>query len=628
MLKHNCLLAFVIFLLTAITAVAFPQEDTSKVRELLNSTNDKTKSFEEIIKITEKAIILSEKIDYMQGKADALNINGRANLKVGKYPEAMRAFLEELMLRTNNPGWENSSIGKVYNLIGESYRAVANFEMAIENLNKGLKFNREKNDEREIAHSYNRLSAVYFEIMSRDKDINAGEKAEEFSMRSIDISKRIHEQELIINSYNIIGAINTSRKNYDDALKYFFLALDEIGNDTTYSDKPNILNNIASVYNRRKDYRKAIDYGLQSHKISKKSGIKIYTLFAAEVLSNSYANIGDYKEAYIYMFEVYSDYLELFDERKSAEIYGLQKKFENELTVQEESIKSTKRFIIGVAFITIIVIVGIVIFAKHKQQDLLNKELENKNKFISFQKEELEQSNAAKDKFFSILSHDIKNPLNGILLFSKELNSEFNEIIDEEKKEYIEHIKTSSESLFKLIDKVLAWSRVQTKKINVVPEKIDLYETLLHTVELQKVNSLRKNIVIENNIPKGINVVADKNILETVLRNLVDNSVKFTKAGGKITVSTEVRDKIVNISVTDTGVGMSKPHLEKLFLIDRKNSSLGTNSEEGTGLGLILCKEMLELMGVTLKVESEEEKGSRFFFELPLDNSGSHFKLI
>ncbi|MCX6163785.1 MAG: HAMP domain-containing sensor histidine kinase, partial [Ignavibacteriae bacterium] len=374
----------------------------------------------------------------------------------------------------------------------------------------------------------------------------------------------------------------------------------------------------SSVYNEKKEYTKSIEYGLQSYELSKKSDIKVYIIVASRVLSDSYVKTGDFQNAFKYLIEAHNLYVKLYDERKTAEIYGIQKKHETELTEKEEKAKTTKRIIVGIALIFFLLIIGIGVYTRHKQQILLNKELAQKNELINIQKEELARSNAAKDKFFSILSHDIRNPLNGILGFSNALDSEFEEISNEEKKEYIGYLKTSSESLFKLIDRLLIWSRLQSGRIEINKEKINLYEIISNVICLQKANAIRKGIILENEIPSEINVIADKNILDMVSRNLLDNAVKFTEAGGKIIIKSKTTDNNVLISFIDTGVGISKADLNKIFLIDQKLTSKGTDSEEGTGLGLILCKEMLELIGAALKIESEEGKGSRFFFELPI----------
>jgi signal transduction histidine kinase len=619
MLKVNKLLSgFILLLVFYGFTDSRAQEDIAKVRELLTSSNDKSKPYTEIINISDSAILICEKINYLQGKADALNIKGRAYMKLGEYSNAMDAFFEELGLREKNTGWENSSIGYLYAQIGEAYRAISNFDLAIEFLNKGKIIVEEKKDNKSLAYIYNRFAAVYHELSFRRTDTSYSFKAVEMANRSLEINNEFNDVELLLSNYNIIGSAYAFRGEYDEALEYLLNGLSIADKDTNYSDKPNIMNNISSVYSSKGDYDKAIEYAYRSHEISEKSGIKIYVLVSARALSDAYSKKKDYKNAFLYLLEAHDLYLTLFDERKTAEIYGLQKKHENELIIQEENAKAIRRITFGISFIIIVIVVSIVIYLKHKQQILLNKELEKKNSLISSQKEEMFQVNAAKDKFFSILSHDIRNPLNGILGFSNILESEFEEINDEEKKEYIGYIKTSSESLFRLIDKVLIWSRLETGRFELEKSEINLSEIVSHAVSLQKPNSIRKGIMLESKVSDSINVYADKNFLDTVIRNLIDNAVKFTEAGGNVSVEAQVTGNTVTIGVADTGVGIDKAALDKIFHIDQKITSKGTDLEEGSGLGLILCKEMLEVMGSTLKVDSEKGKGSKFYFDLPV----------
>lgn len=612
--KYSVYLVLLIFLAGSFKLSA--QSDSVRVRELLLSTRDKSKKLEEIVIICDDAIKLADEVNYLQGKADAYNIRGKAYLNLADYSKATESFWEEYALRDKNPDWSNSSLGQTCNMIGESYRAIGSFDLALKYLEKGLQINEQKNDKREIAFSYNRMAAVYHEIAIRETDTNVSLKADLYALKSVEINK--NDTNNIINSYNIVGAANIFRRNYKAGLKYLFLALEYIGSDSTYIDKPNILNNIASTYFLKGDYKDAIKYGLISYELSKKSGVKIYIQVAARGLSITYKELNDYANAYKYLNEADVLYLKIFDDKKTAEIYSFQKKHEIELNEQEQREKRTKMMIIGIAFFLLVTTISSGIYIRHRQQLRINKELEYKNEVISKQKDNLTKSNASKDKFFSILSHDIKNPLNGILGFSNILEVDYDDISDEEKKKYIGYVKTSSESLYKLVDRLLIWSRLQTHNIESNIEDINLREIVLNIIDLHKVNAIRKGIILVNNFDKDIIVKADNYLLDMVLRNLIDNAIKFTEQGGKISVTYEISGKKITVNVFDNGVGIKKEDLNKIFLIDQKTVTSGTAKEEGTGLGLILCKDMLELMDTKLEVESEEGEGSRFYFELQL----------
>ncbi len=231
--------------------------------------------------------------------------------------------------------------------------------------------------------------------------------------------------------------------------------------------------------------------------------------------------------------------------------------------------------------------------------------------------EELKSLNASKDKFFSIIAHDLKSPLSGLLGFSEILYEEFDELKDEEKKEFIGHSYHAAKNIMALLENLLEWSRMQIGSISFSPSEIDVESITTGVIDLFAQNAKSKNIKLEKQIDSGIRAFADKNMFKTVLRNLISNGIKFTKDGGTITVSANVQTDYVSISVSDSGVGIGEENLKKLFKIDSSFSTLGTNKERGTGLGLMLCKELVNKNGGNIHAESELGKGTKFIFTLP-----------
>ncbi len=231
-------------------------------------------------------------------------------------------------------------------------------------------------------------------------------------------------------------------------------------------------------------------------------------------------------------------------------------------------------------------------------------------------KEELKQAVATKDKFFSIIAHDLANIFNTSLGSSNLLTS--NEQLDnEERTEFLLLIHKSLEKGYSLLRNLLEWSRSQTGRIQVTPTTLNLKNLADQNLALLENNAKTKNITLFSSV-ENISVVADENMLYTIIRNLLSNAIKFTPKGGKIEISaTIVEDGLVEISISDTGVGIKPENLDKLFRIDVSLSTRGTAQEEGTGLGLILCKEFVEKNGGTIGVKSELGKGSRFYFCLP-----------
>ena len=230
---------------------------------------------------------------------------------------------------------------------------------------------------------------------------------------------------------------------------------------------------------------------------------------------------------------------------------------------------------------------------------------------------ELIAANASKDKFFSIIAHDLKNPFNGIIGLSTLLVDDFDSFPVEEQKEFILDIKTTAENTFRLLQNLLEWSQTQIGKIHFEPTQFMLGAITTEIVDLVKTSAANKNINLESDIPPEIRVYADKNMINTVIRNLLLNAVKFTRNGGRISLSARKINNVVEIAVADNGVGISPEQFKKLFCIDCNVVSYGTEGEQGTGLGLILCKEFVEKNSGMIRVESEVGVGSTFTISLP-----------
>lgn len=229
----------------------------------------------------------------------------------------------------------------------------------------------------------------------------------------------------------------------------------------------------------------------------------------------------------------------------------------------------------------------------------------------------LRDLNATKDKFFSIMAHDLKNPLSIFALATSTLSQEIENMEIDDAKEYLEDLRINADNIYKLLENLLTWSRTQRKKIKFEPDIIDLSFILRNNFDLFKQSANQKNINLSFPKLKESKVYSDSNLINTILRNLVNNAVKYTPEGGKIILKVlEDKDKFT-ISIIDNGVGMSEHTLENLFRIDVNTSTPGTNNEKGTGLGLIVCKEFVYLMGGDIWAKSELGEGSEFSFTIP-----------
>jgi len=242
-----------------------------------------------------------------------------------------------------------------------------------------------------------------------------------------------------------------------------------------------------------------------------------------------------------------------------------------------------------------------------------------KNAEIQLRKAEkiLQETNDAKDKFFSILAHDLKNPFNSLLGLSELLVEDFDETSEEEKLDMLKKIQRTSESAYALLENLLDWARMQTGSISLNIQTVELFPVIKNVLEVNYLHAYNKQIEIINEVQEDIKVMADENMLLTMIRNLVSNAIKFTNREGKVWIRSILENDRVRIIVEDNGIGMDDKTRGRLFKISEKVKTYGTDDESGTGLGLIIIKEFIEKNNGTITVESTPGKGSRFVIVLP-----------
>jgi len=236
--------------------------------------------------------------------------------------------------------------------------------------------------------------------------------------------------------------------------------------------------------------------------------------------------------------------------------------------------------------------------------------------------EELVRINAQKDKFFSIIAHDLKSPFQGFLGLTEIMAEDANSFTIKELTEFSLKINKSARVLYELLVNLLEWAQMQRGNITFTPKELNVAEIASNTLDTLMSGAAQKEITIETRIPESLTIYADEKMIDSVIRSLLSNAIKFTPRGGGVLISAlEIDSGKVEISVRDTGIGMSEEYRKKLFKIDEKVGSEGTEDEPSTGLGLLLCKEFVEKNGGTIRVESEKGKGSTFHFTIPSVNT-------
>jgi PAS domain S-box-containing protein len=243
--------------------------------------------------------------------------------------------------------------------------------------------------------------------------------------------------------------------------------------------------------------------------------------------------------------------------------------------------------------------------------------LKEMNEKLSGSENYLREVISIKNKFMSILSHDLLNPISGANQVVDLLNSNYDTFSDEERRELINTLNSSSKNLFVLVKNLLTWARLQTNSIEVLTSDIDLNDLVFSTIELLSLQASNKHIKIISKIPGNTKILGDLDMIQTVLRNLISNAIKFSPVHSEVVIDCVDKDTKYEIHIIDKGVGISWENIPKLFRIDSRISTEGTNDEIGSGMGLILCKEFIEKNHGNIWVESEKGRGSTFKFTLP-----------
>ncbi len=585
-----------------------------------------------------------------------------------KYDLAKEYYDKSLMICNRHQDFEG--IASCLSGLANVMTHWGNYELALSQYLESLKFWEETGNRSGIAKSYNNIGILYQELSFYDK-------ANDYFNRGLKIFEELNDTWSIVNMILHIGDIYLKTEEYDKALEYFYKALEIEGEVQNKKLKAIALSNIGEAYNKKGEYLKALDYQNKSLLLKKELGdIKRLSITYSE-LGIIYKNLGDNKKAidflqrglelalginskyqintsYKYLSEVYSsmgDYKSAFNYYKmyidgSEEVnsmdnkkiiaqlqtqYQLEKKEkENQILRNSEQLNESQIriqwLIIGLVSIILIGSITLIFVFKRREQQKkkLNVQLALKNQEIELQGEnvqklnaELQEANATKDKFFSIVAHDLKNPFNSLILLTEVLIDDIQMLSKEEIVEYLEKIKTSSENTYTLLQNLLDWARSQTGKHKVHPQKINERNLTDQTLLLLLPNAENKEISLHSDIPKNSYAYADKNMISTVLLNLLSNAIKFTPRKGEINVSLQNNNSSHIFVISDNGVGIREKDRNNLFRIDKKIQNKGTEKEPGTGLGLLLCKEFVEKNNGRIWVESEPGKGSKFFFSIP-----------
>ena len=576
-----------------------------------------------------EAIIYFQKLNNKKRVAHLNNDIGYNYSKLYADNKAVEYYLKSLAIFKIIS--DDEGIARNYNAFGNLYYTQENYEVAKKYYNDASNIYKKLDNKLGTSYSYISLGNV----VSEQGDF---EKGFEYYNKSIAIQKEINDSIGISFNENNIGYSYLMLNEYQKSLFYFEKALKTLKN-SNYVDFESLIHlNIAQSQNKLKNYNKAIISGNKSLELSNKSGNLENQTNGLKNLSIAYEGIHNNLKALEYLklsLNIRDTIISKDKANKAQLLHALNQLDKSQYTIDDLSnkaqianLKSANekriRYVLILAIIVFLVLIVLLVVqrtAKRKAYNLLsfkNRQINRMNDEIWNQRENLRQLNNTKDKLFSIIAHDLKNPFNAIIGFTEfmiEKNSEY----DEEKRlKFLNIIKKSAANTSDLLENLLNWANFQRGELEFTPEKIELINEVTNVISLVEVQAINKNIKIENNVESGIYVEADLNMLNTILRNLISNAIKFTEANGEIQISVSINSNFAKITVKDNGVGIAQSNIDNLFSIEVKNPSVGTANELGSGLGLILCKDFVEKHGGKLWVESSVNEGSEFKFTLPI----------
>ena len=581
----------------------------------------RTHDYEQAMDFLIKSLAIEDSLNLKEQRIFTYLAMSRVFVAVGDYYNSAQ-FLEEA-LDLNEP-LNNTALlvmilnesGKVHAAMGKTDEARDNYELVLryhENLDDPAV---ESDARYNLAHLAT-LQGAYKEALDQHK-------------RALAIRRSLRDRKNEAQSLSDIGELYRLMKNDGKALANHTVALDirqRLKDKTGISES---YNHVGVLYFHQKKYQQAVSNLIRALEAGRESQAQNQMRRSYEYLSFCYEAMGDYKQALQHkdLFLAMNDFIQR--DRNEEELLQMQnryvidkkegqiEKLEMDRTKREQELAEQKKFR-NVLFVIVglCVIIALLVFYLYIQKQRSNKSLTAAHQKVQQQNLQLQELNATKDKFFSIISHDLKGPLNSLTSFSGLLINHTESLSKEEIQMLARDFDKSLKNLFVLLENLLEWSRVQTGNIEFTAEPLDLAAVLEQNKALLTAQAQNKNITLLNGREGPVMVNAHPHSINTVVRNLISNAIKFTPEGGAVMLNLKQVKDAVQVSIADTGVGMPAEVMKKLFRIDTKHSTKGTANEKGTGLGLILCKEFVEKNGGTIWVESEENKGTVFHFTLP-----------
>lgn len=587
-----------------------------------------------------QGITLGDSIGFIEEHDQLYGFSGVIYMHYKQDIEAAIPYLQNAMeyaLKTN----DSVVIAYTYNNLGDAYYLTGNGPLALEYARISLNYFNKLKHIRGIAYGYVNLglffrfehlydSSLYYfnkaiELRETINDklgvasahleiartyLDAGEvdSAELYYMISFDLHEEIDNKSWMAYSLNGLAEICYLRGEYKCALENYQESLQlNMQRNQKYGIVRDKLG-IALVYSKMGFVEKGRSVLTEAMQLAKKHKIPVLLLETYEVRTEFYLNLADYQMAEKSLQEFLSVYDSVYTLHQHKTLADIQHRFrinqELEKVQIELDVQQERLWYLIILIVLLLAITFILIW-----RYVTNKKMNNKLKLM----------NEAKDKLFSVISHDLSSPFNSLLGFSEILLEDIDKGNLGEIKNYAANINKTAGDAYRLVVNLLEWSRVQRGKWSFNPEFYSLITIVEEAVDVQESSWKNKKINIEIDIPETLEIYADRNMLSSILRNLLSNSIKFSHEGGGVKISGRETDSEVCIIVEDHGVGMTVEKQQELFNISENVSTPGTQKEKGTGLGLVICKDFTEMHHGRIKVDSHKGEGSSFMVCLPLE---------
>jgi two-component system, sensor histidine kinase and response regulator len=589
------------------------------------------------MKMIDTALELSKKLDYDLGMAHSYRVYGFDYYYYGKFEEAVNCFYKAMTYYEK--AGSNAGVGSMYNNLGGMYFDLQYYDLSI-------KFFRLAVENNLKAHRAVGAGIAYTNIAESFININMPDSALYYYNKSLNILRNNNEVIPII-AYANISSLYKEKQQFSTAKKYLDTALSLVKYEKNEY-------NICNVYMANAEYLMATDDIPQAYKSICKAEYYSLNLGANKLLTELFVDKADilikmdkkdsaiicYKKALELQNNIYNESSALkviklsinnYIDRAKSEIESLSQKNDNKT-------KYVVLLIVGTFILFGILLFFVRLFIKNRKLSKIlidsnlvisnqNAEIINKNQDIKLRLNEIKQlntelnkTNESKDTIISIIAHDIKNPLTGIYGLADLISNYKHEFNDADIISLSNSIKGSTSQLNVMLENLLLWARTLSNRNDVNIQKINLKDLINTSLEIYFNNAQQKSIAIIDNTDEVI-VLADKNMLMTVIRNLISNAIKFSNSGSEILLFSRLTQDVIILSVVDKGIGISKEKIDELFDVSINKSTNGTNKEKGSGLGLVLCRDFIKLNNGEIWVESQVGKGTTFSFSIPLDKS-------